>query len=401
MNSLEIKTQISEYVEECRSIVDLCKTELRHLTENEQNRFDELKGLIEERKQDLITIQNDLENVEIPNEEIRNIQNNKKMEKNYSLIKNIRSIVNGDQLDALTAAVNSAGKEEFRNAGISFSGQIQLPSLENRATVTVTAEGEDIVATDVLDVIGPLRQRNVLVQAGAKYITGLVGDVKIPVMSATNVTWEGETASAKDGAGAFTHVKLSPKRLTAYIDLSKQFILQDGCGAEQMLRNDLIAAINAKLESTILGEAAGTSTQPAGMFNGVEKTAITSFDKITSLEATVEGAGAYGENVYIVSPTAKAALRNMPKSAKTTQLVMENGEIDGTSVLTTGHVGAGDLVYGDFTNLAIGVWSGVDLTVDPYTKAGDGIVRLVVNFYADAAKLRNNTFAYGTVNSGE
>ena len=99
----------------------------------------------------------------------------------------------------------------------------------------------------------------------------------------------------------------------------------------------------------------------------------------------------------MLSNEAKAALRAMPKSSKSTQLVFENGEIDGTEAYNTSNVSGKHYVYGDFSNLAIGSWGGVDLTVDPYTKAGDGQVRIVVNMYVDEVVLRPEAFATGTV----
>lgn len=246
----------------------------------------------------------------------------------------------------------------------------------------------------------PLRAKNVLVEAGAKFMTGLVGNVQIPIMSASNVTWEGETSPAEDGAGTFSNVTLSPKRLTAYIDISKQFINQDSIGAEGVIRQDLINAINNKLEATILGSEAGTATQPAGMFNAQTPTATTTFDKVTALEATVEAANVIGECKYILSPTAKAAFRNMQKGTSGGPMVLEGGEIDGTKALSTSHVAANNYVYGDFSNLAIGSWGAIDLTVDPYTKAADGMIRIVINAFFDAKVLRSVAFAYGKTVAG-
>lgn len=87
----------------------------------------------------------------------------------------------------------------------------------------------------------------------------------------------------------------------------------------------------------------------------------------------------------------------MSKGTKSTQLVYENGSVDGTVALNTSNVAGKNYVYGDFSNLAIGSWGGVDLTVDPYTKAADGMIRIVVNMYVDAQVLRSAAFATGTV----
>lgn len=324
-----------------------------------------------------------------------NISNRNKMKKQFSLLKAINDIANNRSLDAASQAVINAGADEMRSAGQSFSGQIQLP-VESRAAVTVTNEHDDVVEVEFADLLTPLRAKNVLVAAGAKYMSGLIGDVQVPIMGAGNVTWEGEVASAKEAGYTFTSKKLQPKRLTAYVDISKQFLVQDSIGAEQAIRADIVAAINSKLESTILGSAQGSTTTPAGIFYGQTPKKITTFKDICDLEASIEDANVIGECKYVMSNKAKAALRNMAKSTKSTQLVMENGEVDGTPVLNTSNVEAQNIAYGDWNNLAIGQWGAIDLVVDPYTLAKDGQVRIVINAFFDAVTLRPEAFAFGT-----
>lgn len=328
-----------------------------------------------------------------------NISNRNKMKKQFSLLKAINDIANNRSLDAVSQAVVNAGADEMRSAGQSFSGQIQLP-VESRAAVTVTNEHDDVVEVQFADLLTPLRAKNVLVAAGAKYMSGLIGDVQVPIMGAGNVTWEGEVASAQEAGYTFTSKKLQPKRLTAYVDISKQFLVQDSIGAEQAIRADIVAAINSKLESTILGSAQGSTTTPAGIFYGQSPKTITTFKDICDLEASIEDANVIGECKYVMSNKAKAALRNMPKSSKSTQLVMENGEVDGTPVLNTSNVEAQNIAYGDWNNLAIGQWGAIDLVVDPYTLAKDGQVRIVINAFFDAVTLRPEAFAFGTTQNG-
>ena len=328
-----------------------------------------------------------------------NISNRNKMKKEFSLLKAINDIANNRSLDAASQAVINAGADEMRSAGQSFSGQIQLP-VESRAAVTVTDDHDDVIEVEFADLLTPLRAKNVLVAAGAKYMSGLIGDVQVPIMGAGNVAWEGEVASAQEAGYTFTSKKLQPKRLTAYVDISKQFLVQDSIGAEQAIRADIVAAINSKLESTILGSAQGSTTTPAGIFYDQSPKIITTFKDICDLEASIEDANVIGECKYVMSNKAKAALRNMPKSSKSTQLVMENGEVDGTPVLNTSNVEAQNIAYGDWNNLAIGQWGAIDLVVDPYTLAKDGQVRIVINAFFDAVTLRPEAFAFGTTQNG-
>ena len=324
-----------------------------------------------------------------------NKRNITKMNKKFSLIKAIRSVANGQPQDSITKAVLAVGAKEMRSSALNYTGQIQLPG-EARAAITVDVEGDDVVATDLFDIVKPIQNRNVMAQAGAKFITGLVGDVQYPVMSKSAVTWEGETATAKAGEPTFTNVKLTPKRLTAVVALSKQMLAQDSVGVENAVREEIINAVNAKLESTILGSAAGSNTQPAGLLNGTPTT-ITDFAGICDLEAGLDGVEGYGEPKYIVSPKAKAALRGMAKGTKSTQLVFEDGEIDGTQAFCTAHLADKNLVYGDFGQYVIAQWGAIDITVDNVTLAAEGQVRLVVNCYFDAKPLRSDAIVAGKI----
>ena len=429
-NSVEIKDKKNQLKKRAQEIIDTCKREVRDLTDDETSEIDSIKEQIKDLNQQLTELEEKIKNLRFddededekvdeptedkptenetenepsecnePDDDNKEDKTNKRnMKKRFSLVRSIRNIVNNSAMNDVDAAVIAEGNKEARKAGINFQGQIQLPS--QRAAVTVTAEGEDVVATDLFDILKPLRAKNVLSQAGAKFMSGLVGNVQVPVMSKSNVTWEGETSTAKDGAGTFSHVTLSPKRLTAFVDISKQMIAQDSVDVESAIREDLVNAINSKLEETVLGSAAGSATQPAGIFFTIKPTAVADFAALVTKESDVEDANVIGECKYILSNKAKAALRSMAKGTKSTQLVYENGSVDGTVALNTSNVAGKNYVYGDFSNLAIGSWGGVDLTVDPYTKAADGMIRIVVNMYVDAQVLRSAAFATGTVGAG-
>lgn len=291
----------------------------------------------------------------------KHININTMKEQRFSLLKAIRNVAENRQLDNVTAAVCNEGMKEMRAAGLNTVGQIYIPTMETRAAVSVASEGVDVVATDLYDIIEPLRAKNVLVQAGAKFYTGLTNNAQIPVMTGSNVNWAGETAAATDGNVLFNNVTLTPKRLTAYVDISKMLLAQDSIGVENAIRQDLINAINSKLESTILGKGAKSATTPAGIFNGKTPTKVTDFEGLVGLEAKVEEANVLGGVSYIASPSARASFRNMMKGSRgTAQLAYTDGTLDGTPVYSTSNVEAKTFVVGDFSNLAIGSWGGIN-----------------------------------------
>lgn len=408
MNSLEIRDKKAQLKQRMKDIVSICKTEIREMSEDELNEYNAAKAEIESLNKQLEELKAKLaeyeREVDEPSPTEENEERNKTNKthstmKEFRLLSAINKIANNRNLTEDEQAYIAAGANEMRKAGLNFTGQIQIP-VENRATIAATVEGagKENVATDTDSILEPLRAKNVLAQAGAKFMTGLVGDVVVPVMGSSNVTWEGETAAAKDGAGAFSSVKLQPKRLTAYIDISKQFLAQDSNDAEAIIRQDLINAINSKLESTILGSGSGSTTEPAGIFVTSAITATTTdYKKLAALEATIEDANVINDCKYIMSNSAKATFRTTQKGSGTASFILENNEIDGQQVLNTSNVEKNYFAYGDFSNLAVGQWGGIDLVVDPYTKAADGCVRLVINAYFDAKVLREDAIVTGKV----
>ena len=380
MNTLELLDKKELLQKRAEEIISGAEKEVRKLNAGEQVEFDALTKEVAD-----IDIQ--IRKIEEDNLKQTTHTTNTMKEK-FSLLKAINDVANNRQLDERAQEVVTAGIAEMRKAGQSYSGQIVLP-IEERGDIkaTVATAGQENVAEDKLGILEPLRASLVLAQAGASYMTGLVGNVSIPVYSGSNVGWAGEVDAASNGGGTFSEVNLEPKRLTAYIDVSKQ----DSNSAEEMLKRDIVSAISNKLEATILGTAAGSATQPAGMLNGVTAdTAAVTYADFVNMEAALGEKNVRGDIKFIVSPSAKAVLKSTAKNQNS--FIMEGNEVNGYPVLCTSAVAGKGIVYGNFADLVIGQWGGIDLTVDPYTQAANGKVRLVINAYFDAKPRRADAF---------
>jgi HK97 family phage major capsid protein len=320
------------------------------------------------------------------------------MNKQFSLIGAIRSVVDNKPMDELTRAFVEAGKAEMR--GMTANGQIQIP-VESR-TITVTGEGgehDNVVSTDLMNILEPLQHKLALAEAGVNFVTGLVGDVQYPIMTNGAAAWEGETTES-DGLGVdFSNVKLQPHRLSATIEVSKQFIMQDSCGAEQAIRTELINAIAQKLEGTIFGTA-NTDGQPQGIFYGMTDSA-SSFSDICEMEAALEAAKFVGEKKYVMSPSAKAALRSMIKGTNATGMVFENGAVDGTPAIATGLITGKKVALADWKNCVLGQWGAIDIVVDPYTKAKNASIVLTINAWFDFKVLRTGAVKTFQITGGD
>lgn len=351
----------------------VAKKEERELNDEECKEFEENETEIKELDSELEELDKELENEENEN---KNTNETEMEKKSFSIVKEIRN------------AMETGKPINFRAGEPNYS---------------VTANGEDVVETDVLDILEPLRANLVFSKVNAHYLGNLVGDVQVPIMTATNVNWAGEVAAATDGSGTLSNITLSPKRLTAKVPISLQMLAQTSQDIEGIIMNDLIKAIADKIEATVLGYAAGTTTQPAGMFNGATLTDITTYGDLCDFEAGVEENNVYGSMHYVITPKAKAYLRGLIKGTNNTDMVYTAGEIDGTPTEVTTNVVAasGDklgVIYGNWDNLYIGTWSDVriDVVQDSATLT-NGQIMLIVNFFCDAKVARTEAFALGHV----
>ena len=385
MNTLELLDKKELLQKRAEEIISGAEKEVRKLNAGEQVEFDALTKEVADI---------DIQIRKIEEDNLKQTTHTTNTMEKFSLLKAINDVANNRQLDERAQEVVGAGIAEMRKAGQSYSGQIVLP-IEERADIkaTVATAGQENVAEDKLGILEPLRASLVLAQAGASYMTGLVGNVSIPVYSGSNVGWAGEVDAASNGGGTFSEVNLEPKRLTAYIDVSKQFLIQDSNSAEEMLKRDIVSAIANKLEATILGSEAGDAKKPAGMLNGVTADAANvTYKDIVKMEADLEAKNVRGDIKFIVSPSAKADLKTTDKGTDTGKYLMEGNEVNGYPVLSTSAVAGKGVIFGNFADLVIGQWGGIDLTVDPYTQAANGKVRLVINAYFDAKPRRADAF---------
>ena len=355
---------------------------------------------VEEVKENTPEVQEESE----PKEKRNNINQNKNM-KNFSLIKAINDVVNNRNINEDALSVIEMGATEMRKSGLSYSGQIQLPveeraDTDNTIVATVETQGQEIVPTDKLNILGPLRGKSILAEAGATFLTGLVGNISIPTYSGSTCGWKGEMATADNGMGEFDTVELSPKRLTAYIDISKQFLVQDSVGAEELLRSDIVNALISKLEETIFGDEQGSTTKPEGIFYNAEE-AEPSYAEVCDAEA--ELTDYLGDKRFVMSPSAKSAFKQTTISGEKSdlRLLMNGNEVDGYPVSASSNVVAGGWAFGDFRELVVAQWGSIDIVVDPYTLATKNAIRLVINAFFDAKVRREGAIKAYVIGGSE
>jgi Phage capsid family. len=390
----EIKDAINTEVEAREKVIATAEAEKRDLTDAEKKDNEAALQKINVLKQELTIAELRKAKVAEEKKEV------KTEERKFSLLNAIAEKAGVKPMTEETRAVDKAGREEMRKAGLeALPDALIVPASEKRATITATA-GADVISTDIQGLMGPLRNALVLNAAGAKFMSGLRGNITIPSYSGTSAAWKSPGTAAADGAGTFSDIELTPSRLCALITVDKQFLLQDSADADAMLRQDIVDAISHELEKSILDATASGSGRPAGLLNGLTIAAAAAPTKktVNALKVAVAKANIEAAKpCYITNSEGVGILETTQWSANSDRYLAENGKVGGYPLFETNAIPASGtssdehkLIFCDASKILIAQWGAIEMKVDPYTLADKDQVRIIVNSYWDFKMLRSD-----------
>ena len=335
---------------------------------------------------------------------------NKQEVRDFSLMKAIRAMANPSDRKAQEAAAFEfeAAAEAAKRDGVDPQG-LYIPTDVRRAWAQRdinTSDDSAVIAEDFRggDFIDVLRNASSVMQAGATMLTGLVGDVKIPKKTAASTgAWiSTEGGAATESEPTFGQVTMSPKTIGAMTDITRLMMLQSSLDIEALIRNDLSTALALAIDNGAL-QGSGSSGQPTGIANTSGINAPTAFAaanptfaEVVAMETAVaEDNALMGNLSYILPASMYGALKTTAKDAGSGQFVIApDGTMNGYRAIVSNQVTAGDLYFGNFSDLLIGMYGGLDITVDPYTASSSGTVRIVALQTVDVAVRHAVSFAY-------
>jgi HK97 family phage major capsid protein len=400
MKKSDIKNRIQEIDNILSELLTICEREQRELTEAETR---EMTQLAAERSD----LQRQLADIE--RGETREVPMDKSQK--FSLIASIRSIANGGRFEGAyadeTKEMAKRSRLEYSTDGTSILMKASAP--EKRALDGILTAGNnftsnshngglEMVREDVLPIIEALYNFTVLERAGANFYNGLVGNAKIPTMSRINFGFKAENAAADNVTPTMGKASLTPQRLTGKVIISKQLLNQTSEDLERRLRLNISRAIAQAFEMAVLGY--GTSPHNGIMYNATGVTdAALSYDTVLALAESI-----YTGNMrptFIVDPGAARLLKQKPRLTYGNSAIMADGMVDDEPTFITNSLVAaasgvkGAIACADFSRLHVGTWGDLlDITVDPYTLAGNGEIVLTLNYYCDWAWDAANGTAY-------
>lgn len=328
----------------------------------------------------------------------------------FSVLRALNALANPADKAAWSAA---AFEREVSDAGAKAAGKsargIFVPGEILRAkrdlNVTTATAGGNIVATELLaeSFIELLRNKSVVQRAGATVMNGLVGNIAIPKQTGSATSyWVAESGAPTESQQTVGQVTLTPKTVGAYTDFSRRLILQSSIDVENMVRRDLAAVIALAIDTAAL-YGTGASNQPTGLklqagINTQDFAAATpTFAEVVLMESQVAADNAdVGTMTYLVNAAMRGALKSAEKFSTTGMTIWEPGNtVNGYRTEVSNQVQTNDVIFGNFADLMIGFWSGLDLTVDPYAGATSGTVRVIALQDVDIAVRNAVSFCYG------
>jgi len=415
--STELREQKLLVVEQMKKIHEAAEKEDRSFNEAEQSKYDDLKAqVVEFNKRIQVAEEREHQEFEIAQSRAQSISSKEKNElSQYSFMKAVR-MASGMKMEGLEKEMHEEAVKEARESGVAING-IGIPSFivygqrttqpQDKATDTF---GQELIPTEKPRVIDGFWAETVFEQMGALMMRNLKGDLKLPrVLTGLAAAWESENADADNTAATFDEVSFAPNRMAAFTQISKTLMLQSSIDIENWVKAEIARAVKLKLEESIIKGTSpivgllglsGTTSIDHGVTGGAP-----TYNKVLAFEAALANNNAlFGKLGWVTNSKVRGKMKSVSKDAGSGKFLWEdNNTLIGYPTGVTSLVPS-DLtkssgsalsgaIFGNWEHLAIGQWGGYDIIVDPYTKAKNALIEIVINAYFDAKPLQPKSFA--------
>lgn len=331
----------------------------------------------------------------------------------YSICRAISTFVKSGRVDGLEGEVSDEARKRY---GREFQGMFTIPTdvlnrnailSEQRALSAASFTGggalvgEDFRASDFIEL---LRNQSIVPELGGRMLSGLTGNILIPKQtSASTAYWVSEAASITSSDLALGQLRMVPHALAARSSWSKELMIQSSLDIENLVREDIAKQLAiAKDLAAISG--LGAEGQPTGILNTTGVGSVTyggapTWAKIVESETTVSAANASASTMgFAISPSTRGKWKTTVKVASQAFFLMEpDGSVNGYKAAVSQQMAASTganhkSIFGDWSQLVIGDWAGLDVTVNPFTNDATGQVTLTVIQWCDVAVRQPTAF---------
>ena len=281
------------------------------------------------------------------------------------------------------------------------------------ATGGATLVGEQVMP----DMIDLLRNRALVLRAGARFYPGLVGNVTFNKKTgAPTVEWIGEnpSADATTSQPTYGYVTAAPKTMIGTVQVPRQLLVQASIDVEQDIRNDLAIGHSLAYDLASL-HGSGTDKQPVGIYSAAGVLAhpvggVPDIADIIQMPTDVATQNAdIGSLSWMITPGLAGLLMRTDVGTDTGTFIYQGdfreGRIFGWPAAATNQIsstlGSGSnehgMIFGNWNDLAVCGWgNALELVVDIVTLAKRGQIVITSYSMGDIAILRGPSFCKGT-----
>ena len=438
--SAEILAQRSTLDTELEGLAKM--VEARSITPEGETRFDTLISEIETLNTELATAQKReaaIKDVESRKATVNLVinptktDNEDQVKKEFRFVELINTLADGKKIEGFMKEVHDEGQRDMRESGVNNAQNNNgfiVPSFitgntkrDLASTTTGSAAGYTI-ATDLLagEWIDNLKNQVVVFGMGAKFMTGLRGNVDIPRKTTNSgASWLTETGSITPADFTHDKISMSPKRLGNATAFSRQLLAQSSIDIERLVREDLIMSQSLALQDAII-HGPSTGNGPLGILNtsGIGSVVIgnnggaLTWAAIVGLEREVAQDNALLGNLsYLTNSKVRSSAKQIVRDSGSGlflwgsdygQSGSDNFPLNGYKCAVTnavpstnvkGNSGAvcSSLIFGNFGDLMVGQWGGLVITANPYALDLSGQVRVTMNAYYDVDIRQASSFA--------
>lgn len=336
---------------------------------------------------------------------------NDKEKREYSFLRALNAAATGNwsgagfERECAEAVAKKLGKEArgffIPHDVLGFGGQRDYLSVG-----LTNHTGEKTVATDLLagSFIEMLRNSMMVRQMGCRVMAGLVGDIAIPRQTGgATAYWLTEDANATGSIQTFDQLTMTPKTVAGMTEVTRKLLQQSSIDVEALVRQDLATTLALAMDVTAL-HSDGTGNKPKGITgtSGIATVAIgatggaPTYEHIVKMETEVAIDNAlFGSVGYLTNAKVRGKLKTTFINTTGGETpVWQRGMGDGWGELNGYRAGVSNQVksdltkssgsalsaifFGNWSDLVIGMWGGLDVMVDPYTGSASGRVRVVM-----------------------
>jgi HK97 family phage major capsid protein len=298
------------------------------------------------------------------------------------------------------------------DAPVDIRASQRMQHIMGRASVTGNIAGTSSlggagVQTTIVGFIELLRNRTVVMQAGATFLPGLTDTIAfVRALTANTLAWVGENPSTANTLTANTieQITLSPKVAMSSTAYSRRFLSQYSYDANAFVMNDL-TAVNAIGIDLAAMFGTGSNNQPTGIRSqsgvtlqtvGANGAAAAWADLVTAETNVADNNADIGTMAWVASPKVRGKWKTTLKSttAGSAYLWGDDNTVNGYAAYVTKQVpdnitqGTSTTVcstpiFGVWDQLLIGQWGATDVVVDPYTYAQQNMIQIVTSLMVD------------------